>query len=103
MARIPYRCVDELAPSDSNAMTALSDGSSDDETTVGDEKADDDSTAADGEIGVRNVYQLLGHEVALLEGFRTYFTTLWEECGLSPADRELAILATAFACRSRYV
>jgi len=54
------------------------------------------------EGGTLNVYRALGRNLALLEGFRTYAGVVWHQGGLSPHERELVILATAYHADSAY-
>lgn len=54
------------------------------------------------EGGTLNVYRALGRNLALLEGFRTYAGVVWHQGGLTPHERELVILATAYHADSAY-
>ena len=91
MARIPYLTQDDLSEADRDALDALSD-----EDSEAEKKDEDD------QVGVRNVFRVMAHNVDLLEGFRAYGSTLWHSSGLSPVERELVILATAASVDSAY-
>lgn len=53
-------------------------------------------------VGERNIFRAIGHNPPGLQSYMRYGSTLWDECGLSPRERELAILATARALDSTY-
>ncbi len=54
------------------------------------------------ESPVRNIYRTLGRSPPLLDAFREFGRTVWEECGLEPRQRELGILATGRALDAAY-
>jgi 4-carboxymuconolactone decarboxylase len=53
-------------------------------------------------LGERNIFTTMGNNPAILKSYMLYGSTLWDDCGLSPHDRELAILAVARELDSRY-
>jgi len=53
-------------------------------------------------LGERNIFTTMGNNPAILKSYMLYGSTVWEECGLSAHDRELAVLAVARALDSRY-
>lgn len=53
-------------------------------------------------LGERNIFTTMGNNPAVLKSYMLYGSTLWDDCGLSPHDRELAILAVARELDSRY-
>lgn len=53
-------------------------------------------------LGERNIFTTMGHNPSILKSYMLYGSTLWEDCGLSAHDRELAILAVARRLDSRY-
>lgn len=53
-------------------------------------------------LGERNIFTTMGHNPAILKSYMLYGSTVWDECGLSAYDRELAILAVARELDSRY-
>jgi len=53
-------------------------------------------------LGERNIFTTMGNNPAILKSYMLYGSTVWDECGLSAQDRELAILAVARALDSRY-
>lgn len=77
-----------------------------DERELLDTLSDDDVDAADRRHSLRggtlNVYRALGRNLALLEGFRSFASVAWTESGLSPHEREVVILATAYYADSAY-
>lgn len=85
MARVPYLTQEDLPTAEREALDALSD--------------EKDSSK---QTGVRNVYRIMAHNADLLDGFRTFGSTVWHECGLSPIEREIVILATARSLDSKY-
>lgn len=50
----------------------------------------------------RNVYRVLAHEPAVIEGLREYISVTWEYSNLTDRQREILILATARALESDY-
>lgn len=53
-------------------------------------------------LGERNIFTTMGNNPPILKSYMLYGSTVWDECGLSAHDRELAILAVARALDSRY-
>lgn len=53
-------------------------------------------------LGERNIFTTMGNNPSILKSYMLYGSTLWDDCGLSAHDRELAILAVARALDSRY-
>ena len=53
-------------------------------------------------LGERNIFRAMGNNPPILKSYMLYGTTLWKECGLSPKDRELVILAIARELNSEY-
>lgn len=49
-----------------------------------------------------HVYQAIGNNPAVLAGMRGFFSSLWNDSGLSDRERELVILAVSRAIESRY-
>lgn len=49
-----------------------------------------------------NVYRAIGNNPEVLDGFRTFLGSLWNESGLADRERELVILATARAVDCAY-
>lgn len=49
-----------------------------------------------------HVYQAIGNNPAVLAGMRGFFSSLWNDSGLSDRERELVILATSREIESRY-
>lgn len=43
----------------------------------------------------RNVYRAIGRRPSLIEPFRDFGRAVWSNCGLSPREREIAILAVS--------
>lgn len=91
MARISYVDRDEIPADKRELLDTLSD-TDDDET--------DRSHSLEG--GTLNVYRTMGRNVDLLEGFRSYGSLVWQESGLSPHEREIVILATAYHAGTAY-
>lgn len=91
MARVPYLTQEDLSADEREALDALSD-----------EEDDGEKKDSSNQTGVRNVYHIMAHNVDLLNGFRTFGSTLWHESGLSPIERETVILATARNLDSKY-
>jgi len=50
----------------------------------------------------RNVYRTVARQPGILEPFRDFGSAVWEHCGLSPRERELAILAVGAEMRADY-
>lgn len=50
----------------------------------------------------RNVYRAIARQPAVLEPFREFGRAVWEHCGLTPRERELAILAVGAELRADY-
>jgi alkylhydroperoxidase family enzyme len=90
MARLPYADPSDLPADRRDLLDTLSDVDGD----------DDRGHSLPG--GTLNVYRALGRNVALLEGFRTYASVVWERAGLTPHEREMVILATAYYAGSPY-
>ena len=91
MARIDYADPEDLPAEKRDLLDTLSDAD-----------VDDDERGHSLEGGTLNVYRTLGRNVALLEGFRAYGSTVWSESGLSPHERETVILATAYYADTAY-
>lgn len=53
-------------------------------------------------LGERNIFRAMGNNPAILKSYMLYGSTVWDECGLSAHDRELAILAIGRKLRSQY-
>lgn len=53
-------------------------------------------------LGERNIFTTMGNNPSILRSYMLYGSTLWDDCGLSAHDRELAILAVARELDSRY-
>lgn len=53
-------------------------------------------------LGERNIFTTMGNNPAVLKSYMLYGSTVWDECGLSARERELAILAVARELESRY-
>lgn len=105
MPRIPYAERSELPPEKRDLLDTLSDGEDrDGDGEDGDEteRREDDAPEHSLEGGTLNVYRTLGRNVDLLEGFRTYASTVWAESGLDPGEREVAILSTTRHAESPY-
>ncbi|EMA30583.1 carboxymuconolactone decarboxylase family protein [Halobiforma nitratireducens] len=85
MARTEYADPEDLPPEKRSLLDTLS-------------EKDDEDAAVDHRLegGTLNVYRTMGCNVALLEAFREYGSTVWREGGLSPHQREFVILATAY-------
>lgn len=56
----------------------------------------------DNAVGELDLFRVMGHAPACMQSYMRFGSTLWEECGLGPRERELAILATARALEARY-
>jgi 4-carboxymuconolactone decarboxylase len=91
MARVPYLDPADLPEEKRDALDAL-----------GDQTADDEPRDETEQVGVRNVYRTMAHNPDLLKEFRSYGSSLWHDGGLTPVERELAILATAATADSEY-
>ena len=89
MARIPYADPVELPEAKRDLLDTLSD-------------VDAEDRDHDLEGGTLNVYRALGTNLAILEAFRSYGSTVWHESGLSPHERETVILATSYHADSPY-
>lgn len=50
----------------------------------------------------RNVYRTIARRPPILEPFREFGRAVWEHCGLTPRERELAILALGAEMRADY-
>lgn len=50
----------------------------------------------------RNVYRVIAHEPALIEGLRDYIGVIWQNTNLTDRQRELIILAAARGMESAY-
>lgn len=46
-------------------------------------------------LGERHIFTTMANNPSILRSYMLYGSTLWDDCGLSPHDRELAILAVA--------
>lgn len=91
MARIPYVSQDELATDKQPLLDTLSDKN---------EERKETSHSLRG--GTLNVYRAMANNVDLLEAFQKYGSTVWEESGLSPHEREFVILSVAYYTDSAY-
>lgn len=91
MARVPYLDREQLPPGERQLLDSLA------ESEGEGEPADHGLPA-----GPLNVYRAMGHAPALLAAFREYGGRLWRESGLTPHERELVILTTAYVGRSAY-
>lgn len=91
MARVPYVDPESLPPEKRPLLDTLSEK---------DDDVPDRGHSLSG--GTLNVYRAMGHDVDLLEAFRAYGTTLWQESGLTPHEREFVILTTAERAGSSY-
>ncbi|MFC7157026.1 carboxymuconolactone decarboxylase family protein [Halomarina halobia] len=91
MVRIPYVDPDDLPEENRNLLETSMD--------AGDlEEAHEHLFSTE----TRNVHRAIGNNPAVLRGFRSSNTTLWNESGVTERQRELVILATARAIDSRY-
>jgi alkylhydroperoxidase/carboxymuconolactone decarboxylase family protein YurZ len=54
------------------------------------------------ESPVRNIYRTVGRSPPLLVAFREFGRTVWNECGLSPREREIVILTVGRALGAAY-
>lgn len=70
--------------------------------TLSDDVADDNERRHSLQGGTLNVYRAIGRSPSLLEGFRSYAGVAWEQSGLSPHEREVVILSTAYFAESTY-
>ncbi|WP_435176509.1 carboxymuconolactone decarboxylase family protein [Halorussus sp. AFM4] len=91
MARIPYVDQEDLPPDKQSLLDTLSD-----------ETEPDEDSAHSLRGGTLNVYRAMANDVDLLEAFQTYGTAVWDESGLTPHEREVAILSVAYHTDSRY-
>lgn len=91
MGRIPYISRDELAADKQSLLDTLSDEP--------DKRTDTDHSLQGGTL---NVYRAMANNVDLLEAFQTYGSTVWQESGLAPHERELVILSVAYYTDSAY-
>ncbi|WP_255190736.1 carboxymuconolactone decarboxylase family protein [Natronobeatus ordinarius] len=82
MVRVPYVDPDDLPAEKRALLDTLS-------------ETEEAERAHELEGGTLNVYRLLGNNVAVLEAFRSYGSTVWQESGLTPHERETVILATS--------
>lgn len=57
---------------------------------------------AEDVLGARNIFRAFGNNPPVLQSYMRYGTTVWEDGGLSPRERELVILAIARTLASRY-
>ena len=64
--------------------------------------ADEPAVEHDLEGGTLNVYRALGRNLPILEGFRDYGSTVWNNSRLEPVERELVILTTSHRTEMRY-
>lgn len=53
-------------------------------------------------LGERHLFTTMGNNPEILKSYMLYGSTLWDSCGLSAHDRELALLAVARELGSRY-
>ena len=53
-------------------------------------------------LGELNLFRAMGHAPRLMQAYMRFGTALWNAGDLSTRERELAILAVARSCRSRY-
>lgn len=91
MALIPYVDSEEVPAEKRHLLDTLSDK---------DDQVDNRNHSLRG--GTLNVYRVMANNVALLEGFQEYGTTVWEESGLTPFEREFVILSVAYYTDSPY-
>ncbi|WP_137287977.1 carboxymuconolactone decarboxylase family protein [Natronorubrum halophilum] len=91
MARVSYVDRDEMPAGKRELLDTLSN-----------EDGDETNRAHSLSGGTLNVYRTIGRNVDLLEGFRRYGSLVWQESGLSPHERELVILATAYHAETAY-
>ena len=89
MVRVPYVDPEDLPAEKRALFDTLS-------------EADEADRDHDLEGGTLNVYRLLGNNVAVLEAFRSYGSTVWQESGLTPHERETVILATSYHADAPY-
>ncbi|WP_418280441.1 carboxymuconolactone decarboxylase family protein [Halorubrum sp. DTA98] len=100
MARIEYADPEDLPPEKRPLLDTLSE---DDDHDGRDDVDDHDGERSHSlEGGTLNVYRTMGRNVALLEAFREYGTSVWADGGLSPHQRETVILATAVHAGTEY-
>ena len=90
MARIRYVDTTDLPADERDLLAPLSEPDADDAARV----PSPDETL--------NVFRAIGRNAALLEGFRTYADVVWTQSGLSPTERELVVLTTAYAADAAY-
>lgn len=57
---------------------------------------------ADDAMGERNIFRAMGNNPPVLQSYMRFGAVLWEESGLPPAERELAILVVARVVDSCY-
>jgi len=57
---------------------------------------------ADDAMGELNIFRAMGNNPPVLQSYMRFGAVLWDECGLPPAQRELAILVVARILDSRY-
>lgn len=91
MVRISYVDSEDLSPEKRDLLDTLSDD-------VPDEGERGHSLRG----GTLNVYRAIGRNLPLLEGFRSYAGVAWDQSGLSPHEREVVILSTAYYVESSY-
>ena len=56
----------------------------------------------DNAVGELDLFRAMGNAPSCMQSYMRFGTTLWDDCGLDPRERELAILATARALDARY-
>lgn len=91
MARLPYVDPDDVPSGKRDLLDTLSD-----------DVPDEDERSHSLRGGTLNVYRAVGRNLDLLEAFRSYAAAAWHRSGLSPHERELVILTTAYHADSPY-
>ena len=56
----------------------------------------------DNAVGELDLFQAMANAPACMQSYMRFGSTLWDDCGLPPRERELAILAVARALDSPY-
>lgn len=92
MARIDLATTDDMPPRNADLLRALASPEDIDE--------DYQHLISSAE---RNVYRTFGHSPVVLEAFRAFASTLWNESALSTRERELVTLRVAREVDSAYV
>ncbi len=91
MARLSYADPADLAPEKRELLDTMLD-------------ADIDESEREHSLrgGSLNVYRAIARNPPLLEAFRAYASEVWAGAGLTPREREIVILSTAFYTDSSY-